>query len=81
MPDFTVKIEEELYSVSPYIYSMVNNEEDGECWLMIEGFSGGPGLPDIILGDAFMKAYYTHFDYTNGQIGFAKAKPFNLISS
>lgn len=28
----------------------------------------------IIMGDSFLKVYYTHFDVRNNQVGFAKAK-------
>jgi hypothetical protein len=28
----------------------------------------------LIIGDSFIKVYYTHFDINNNQIGFAKAK-------
>ena len=36
-------------------------------------------LPDIdkdkvILGDSFIRAYYTHFDYSLNRIGFVKSK-------
>lgn len=43
----------------------------------ILGFIALDGLPkglDIILGDIFMKKYYTEFDMTNERVGFALAK-------
>eukprot|EP00494_Astrolonche_serrata_P019595 UN19804 len=40
-------------------------EQDLNCW---------------ILGDTFIKTYYSTFDEENGQIGFAKAKDFSSLS-
>jgi hypothetical protein len=28
----------------------------------------------LIIGDSFIKVFYTHFDIINNQVGFAKAK-------
>lgn len=42
-----------------------------------EGFASMdiPNNPNtVIIGDTFMKAYYTEFDQTNNRVGFAKAK-------
>jgi hypothetical protein len=30
----------------------------------------------LIMGDSFLKVYYTHFDVKNNRVGFAKAKDF-----
>jgi len=50
-------------------------ETEGSCQLMLEGVPAGetPGFT-FVLGDPFMKAFYTHFDYTTGMIGFAPAE-------
>lgn len=46
----------------------------GECLLMIMGMDlAGTGV-DWILGDVFMRKYYTIFDYSNQKIGMATAK-------
>ena len=45
----------------------------GECLLMIMGMDlVGTGV-DWILGDVFMRKYYTIFDYTNQKVGIATA--------
>lgn len=45
----------------------------GECLLMIMGLDlTGTGV-DWILGDVFMRKYYTIFDYTNQKVGIATA--------
>mmetsp|Transcript_28689 Transcript_28689/g.33878 ORF Transcript_28689/g.33878 Transcript_28689/m.33878 type:complete len:394 (-) Transcript_28689:197-1378(-) len=45
----------------------------GECLLMIMSIDlTGTGV-DWILGDVFMRKYYSIFDYTNQQVGFALA--------
>jgi len=44
--------------------------------LGVEGIALPPSFGNaMILGDVFIRAYYTHFDYGNNQVGFAKAVP------
>ena len=46
-----------------------------QCELGIMGMAMPPQLSNsFILGDIFIKAYYTHFDLGNKRVGFAKAK-------
>jgi hypothetical protein len=48
-------------------------ESGGECLLLIMGLDlTGTGV-DWILGDVFMRKYYSVFDYANQQVGFALA--------
>ena len=44
------------------------------CELGISELSLGARLgPTVILGDSFIKEWYTHFDVANKRVGFAKA--------
>lgn len=48
-------------------------EDGGECLLLIMGLDlRGTGV-DWILGDVFMRKYYSVFDYQNERVGFAPA--------
>lgn len=55
------------YSIPASIYALVGT--DGTCY---SGITGG-AESQVILGDSFLRAYYSVFDKENGQIGFAKS--------
>ena len=62
---FTLKGHDFPLKSSDYILS-----EQGQCEIGIQAF---PGQPQLVLGDTFIKAYYTNFDIGKNRIGFAKA--------
>jgi len=68
-PDLTFTIAGQQFSV-PSTYYIV--QVNGQCILGVQGAD----LPaefgnTIILGDVFIRRYYTHFDWGNQAVGFA----------
>ncbi|XP_047079421.1 aspartic proteinase oryzasin-1-like [Lolium rigidum] len=74
MPDVAFSIGTKLFVLKPeqYIVKIVEGD-DTRC---MSGFSAMDAPPSSgplwILGDIFMKAYHTVFDYGNTKIGFAE---------
>jgi len=59
------------YSIPPEIYII---ESFGSCALGLIGGIFEPALNNtIVLGETFIRTYYTHFDYGTNRIGFALA--------
>lgn len=75
LPDITFKIGgiEYVMTYKDYVIS-VTNEGITECVLGIMGASFPPGFNYFILGDSFMRKYYTFFDKNHDRVGFALAK-------
>ncbi len=54
---------------------MIQDVGNGQCMLAVQGID----LPSMgsamwILGDVFLRKYYTVFDYENRKVGIAEAK-------
>jgi len=75
LPDVTVSIGGDSYVLKSKDYVLqVSALGQSQC---LSGFMAMDGLPwndTIILGDVFLKTYYTVFDITHTRVGFATAK-------
>lgn len=71
LPDLTIKIGGKDY-VLPGKDLII--QAQGICLLAFMGMDFPAGGPSWILGDVFMRSYYTVFNYVDETIGFAKAK-------
>ncbi len=66
----TFTIDGKDYTVSG---SKIVINSGGMCLFAMMGMDFQAPGPKWILGDVFMREYYTIFDYENEQVGFAKA--------
>jgi saccharopepsin len=70
LPDMSFTLSGQEFTITPYDYIL---EVQGSC---ISSFFGMdfPGDPLIILGDAFLRKWYSVYDLGKGRVGLAKSK-------
>lgn len=76
LPDLVFTFGSDKYVLKPVDYILqVAEGSKTVCIVGLIGLDLPPQLGEaFILGDSFIKTYYTHFDVANSQVGFARAK-------
>jgi len=74
LPDITFTFDKKDFVLGPEFYVIKASDEKGnvQCQLGIEGINAG--VPIWILGDPFLRKYYTEWDAESNRVGFALAK-------
>jgi len=70
LPDMTFTLSGYDFTITPYDYIL---EVQGSCISTFMGMDF-PGSPIAILGDAFLRKWYSVYDLGNDRVGLAKAK-------
>jgi cathepsin D len=76
LPDLMFQFGADKYVLKPVDYILqVAEGSKTVCIVGLIGLDLPPQLGEaFIVGDSFIKTYYTHFDVANSQVGFARAK-------
>lgn len=75
LPNITITLNGKDFELTPEQYVLVEGDDTQKiCLVGLIGLDLPPQIgPLWILGDVFIRAYYTIFDFGNSQVGFAKA--------
>jgi saccharopepsin len=72
LPDLTLQLGGHNFTITPYDYTL---EVQGSCMSSFMGMDfPEPVGPLAILGDSFLRKWYSVYDLGNGEVGLAKAK-------
>lgn len=78
LPNLLFQIGNDTYTLTPQMYILQVTTQQGQTQCVVGvtpiNFPASFGTT-LILGDSFIKTYYTHFDKANERVGFAKAVP------
>jgi len=79
MPNITLSIAGRDFTLTPENYVRVFRLSSGlviktTCISGFQGLAQRPGEPNWILGDVFLGAYYSKYDFANNQVCFAESK-------
>jgi cathepsin D len=75
LPDIDFTFDGLTYSIGPRDYMLqITQAGVTQCTVGIMGANLPDNFPYLIIGDVFMRKFYSHFDYDNSRIGFALAK-------
>jgi len=75
LPDITFTIDNIPYTLTYNDYVLqITDMGITECMMGVMGSTFPPSFNYMILGDVFMRKYYTFFDKENNRVGFAQSK-------
>ena len=78
LPTVSFTINGDVYDLpaSMYVLQVTDQQGDTQCVVGIQAINFPASFgPTVILGDSFIKYYYTHFDKDGERVGFAKSVP------